>query len=351
MSTRTQKKGGTRKKRAPTRSEARRKPAAGVALPAGVVTLATPAPELRPPVAIHEPTATHQQRLADLLGELGYPVTITAEPDELSALLAGEGAPEVVIVGLPGGDGLLQAAVDRGGERPVTIAALAGPAATAIDRCRDAGADLFVLRPHSRDALVSVMHAAGALQGERRAIRALQATAESLRERLLRYGQADAVTGFQHFDFFQQQLVMELKRARRYRYPLAVCLVASDPWGKDQEPPAETARTLRTRVAAAISASIRDIDLPVDFAADRFLVLLPYTDIDGAEQVGRRVAEVVRAQGSVSDGDRRWRMSASVGIAATRAGKPVSFARLIRDATAALRAAQLKGGGRVVVRR
>jgi diguanylate cyclase (GGDEF)-like protein len=220
-----------------------------------------------------------------------------------------------------------------------------------VPRAREAGADLFLLRPHSRDSLVTVLQAAAAVQTERRAARAQQATADGLRQRLLRYGQADAVTGFQHFDFFEHLLVMELKRARRYGYPLAVCLVANDPWERKQAPPAEAARTLRTRVAAAITACIRDIDVPVDFAEDRFLVFLPYTDIDGAELVGRRVAQVVKSQGSVSDGDKRWRMSVSVGIAATRPGAPLSFAKLMRDASAAVRAAQLKGGGRVVVRR
>jgi len=39
-----------------------------------------------------------------------------------------------------------------------------------------------------------------------------------------------------------------------------------------------------------------------------------------------------------------------VGIAALKPGKQVSFAKLVRDASMALRAAQLKGGARVVVK-
>jgi len=41
----------------------------------------------------------------------------------------------------------------------------------------------------------------------------------------------------------------------------------------------------------------------------------------------------------------------SIGIAALKEGKPVSFARLMRDATSALKAAQLRGGDQVVVRK
>ena len=43
-------------------------------------------------------------------------------------------------------------------------------------------------------------------------------------------------------------------------------------------------------------------------------------------------------------------LTASVGIATPRSGKSPSFARLIRDAHAALKAAQLKGGNRAIIR-
>jgi hypothetical protein len=39
-----------------------------------------------------------------------------------------------------------------------------------------------------------------------------------------------------------------------------------------------------------------------------------------------------------------------VGISALKQGRAVSFAKLVRDASMALRAAQLKGGARVVVK-
>jgi PleD family two-component response regulator len=92
--------------------------------------------------------------------------------------------------------------------------------------------------------------------------------------------------------------------------------------------------------------------LPVDYADDRFLVFLPYTDLAGAEHVGNRIAKAVRSFGTLSDSEgRECRVSVSVGIAAARPGKPLSFARIMRDASAAVRASQLKGGGQVVVRK
>jgi len=96
---------------------------------------------------------------------------------------------------------------------------------------------------------------------------------------------------------------------------------------------------------------MRDIDLPVDLAEDRFLAFLPYTDIDGAERVGRRIAAAVRSCEPVMDDSRSYRVSVSVGIAALKPGGPVGVAKIMRDASMAVRAAQLKGGGRVVVKR
>ena len=110
-------------------------------------------------------------------------------------------------------------------------------------------------------------------------------------------------------------------------------------------------RRLRNRVASAVVASIREVDVPVDVADDCFLLFLPFTNLDGAERVGRRVAAVVRGYGKVEDRAGELAMSVSIGIAALKAGKPVSFARLMRDARAALRAARARGGGQLVVRR
>jgi diguanylate cyclase (GGDEF)-like protein len=297
-------------------------------------------------VAVVEAGNANQSRAVAVIEGLGYDLVDV----DLEGLRRGQGPP-VLVVGIPGGEELIQSA-GKSPSRPVLVVALPGPAATARDRCEEIGADLFAVRPLSSDAMSATLHAASQVARERERARGLHASEEVLRQRLQRYGQADTATGFQHFDFFRRILVMELKRAKRYGYSLAVCLVAIDPRKEtDPEPSPEAARKLRTRVAAAISASIRDIDLPIDYADDRMLVFLPYTDIEGATRVGQRVAGAVRSYGTIDDGERQVSMSVSVGIAALRPGKPVSFARLMTDAGAGVRAAQLKGGARVVVRK
>lgn len=343
-STRAGARSGTKKKRAATKTRKKKAPA----IPAHPVTPRPQGAPLDLVVSVFEATNAARERACTLLAELGATVLPETTAAQVADRCAGDAAPDVVLAALPEGAEIVEAVRDRVGFGPVIVAALPGPSTTAIGRCQELDADLFVVRPHGSDALASALRAAIGLRHERNKVQTLQSSETMLRERLQRYGQADVETGFQHFDFFQKVLVTEIKRAKRYRYPLAACLIALDPW-TDGAPAAEVARTLRARVASSISACIRDIDLPVDLAEDRFLVFLPYTDLEGAERVGSRMAEVVRSFAEPAGTSSA--LTVSIGIAATRPGKPISFARLMRDATAAVRASQLKGGGRVVVRR
>ena len=44
-------------------------------------------------------------------------------------------------------------------------------------------------------------------------------------QRVYKMGKGDSVTGFQQLEYFNRVLEMEIKRARRYGYPLSVCLM------------------------------------------------------------------------------------------------------------------------------
>jgi len=299
-------------------------------------------------VAVVEASQAGQQRARELIDQLGYKLAVDVEvQNTLGARLRRE-PPQAVLIGLPERADIA-AEVLKLPDRPLVIGSLATPAATARARAEQAGADLFTLRPHSRDSLAAVLHAAEKIAALDQRVRALQGSEELLRERMKRFGQSDLATNFFHMEFFERVLVMELKRARRYGYSLAACLVGLDAW-QDQPPPPPVAVKLRGQVATVIASIVRDIDMPVDLAEDRMLVFLPYADLDGALRVGKRIAASV-ARMRAAEGSEGCRGTVSIGIAALKQGKPVSFARLMRDATSALKAAQLRGGDQVVVRK
>lgn len=311
---------------------------------------AAAAPAIGFEVAVCESSRVSHDRACAILGELGY--RVAPEQDEAAIIARLRTAPpRAILAGVPERVGLIAECRAFEPERPVVVAALVAPSTTARSRAAAAGADLFAVRPHGRDSLAAAMQAAEQMAALRDKVTVLRGSEELLRERLQRFGQSDLATGFFHIEFFEHVLLMELKRARRYGYTLAACLVALDAWRDPDPPPAPVRRRLRTQVAGTITRIVRDIDMAVDLTEDRMLVFLPFTNLDGATRVGRRIAAAVHGQSPVSDGDgRSWRPAVSIGIAALRPGKPVSFARLMRDATTALRAAQLKGGDRVVVR-
>jgi diguanylate cyclase (GGDEF)-like protein len=283
-------------------------------------------------VLILETGKTNSRRAEELVADLGFlPVVVERSEEALEVLAEGT---DIVLVALPNGAAVARAAQGRE-DRPSVVVAVTGSAAEGMDECMAIDADSFVLRPYKREGLAVALRGAARLRAERQ--RAAQLTAELKAARELQGG-VDPSTGFHSFDVFQTFLIMELKRARRYGYSLAACLVAVD--GADELSPDERGDK-HGDVGRAIKSSIRDIDLPVDYADGRFLVFLPYTDLAGAGRVGERIEANARKLSEAS---------VSVGISALKPGKQISFARLIRDASTALRAAQLKGGGQVVVR-
>jgi diguanylate cyclase (GGDEF)-like protein len=212
-------------------------------------------------------------------------------------------------------------------------------------------ADGFLLRPFSASTLQSMLSVATHVTTLRdrlqKAERELAETAPQLR----RLASAiNSRTGFYQFEFIKDLLVVEVRRAKRYGYPLAILLVGLDaiPALHELNRP-NLQREITAGLAVAIGKSIRDIDIPIHYADDRILVFLPHTDLAGAEEVGRRIKRRIKRI-TYRGENLTAQLTASVGVAGISAGENLTFSRLIKDATTALKAAQLKGGDKVMKR-
>ncbi|HLL54177.1 MAG TPA: diguanylate cyclase [Myxococcaceae bacterium] len=154
--------------------------------------------------------------------------------------------------------------------------------------------------------------------------------------------EADATTDF---DFFKRLLLMEVKRSRRYRYPVAFLLVGLDRFSERiHNSPAHERTVALTEALRIVSKAVRDIDLAVPFSEGRFLVFLPHTPRNGALIVATRIRERLAKMESLQG------QTASVGVAAYEPGPgdaQVSFGGLMKEATESLRKAQVAGGDRV----
>lgn len=148
--------------------------------------------------------------------------------------------------------------------------------------------------------------------------------------------------------FFKKYMLLEVKRSRRYQYPVALLIVGIDGLAA-KLPKDATADKVQAQVQeeglALLSSMLRDVDVALPFADDRFLLFLPHTPRAGsvivAERAAKKLSEIRTLPG----------LTASVGVASydpklTPKGQ-VSFGGLVKDATVALKKAHEEGGNRV----
>ncbi len=202
----------------------------------------------------------------------------------------------------------------------------------AEDSLEDLSADGVLVGPLSRPAVVSMCRAMARLRAQSNLIARMQGASRR------------AAASASDLDFLKRIVLMEVKRSRRYRYPISLSLAAVDRWK-------QVAARLDGRARAALlgdllgvfTRAVRDIDLALAYSAERFMVLMPHTRGEGALEVANRLVARVRAwRGPV-------RVTASVGVAASEGNDGVSFGSLTRGAAEALTRAQSAGGDRAVL--
>ena len=140
---------------------------------------------------------------------------------------------------------------------------------------------------------------------------------------------------------------MEVKRSRRYRYPIALLLLELDHLGERTGHLSATQRTaMLAEMLGLLSGGVRDIDVIVPTSEGRFVAFFPHTPKTGALVVAERLRQRVKTLAPLPN------ISVSMGLAVfepspVRGQTQVSFGNLMKDATEALRKAQAAGGDRL----
>jgi diguanylate cyclase (GGDEF)-like protein len=102
----------------------------------------------------------------------------------------------------------------------------------------------------------------------------------------------DALTGVMNRNALEELLPKEIERAQRYQFDLAMMMIDIDHFkaindcighiGGDE---------ILRRVSAAIKSQLRKSDLPFRYGGDEFLLILPNTDLDGAQKAAQHIME------------------------------------------------------------
>ena len=306
--------------------------------------------------------ATHLASAQGAIVAAGHVVVAGASGrDGFEELRAAVGSVDAVLVGLPGGEPLIDVALAQAPRRPVVIAACTASAVDAARRAAAAGADLVAVRPHDVERLAPILLAAARLVEQRGQIAEQRGQIAEQRGQIVEQrGQIADAGGaaadppaalgelsdrepgaLQPFEVFQQAVEGALERAQRYAYPLAVAMFGVDI--APPPPPPGVRGILRARAGNALVNAIRDVDLVTELEQDRFLVLLPYTDRLVGAEVARRIISAVAAADPVVAGGRTFSPKLIGAVAGARPGEPVSFTDLLRDVTQLLEQAAVTG--------
>jgi diguanylate cyclase (GGDEF)-like protein/putative nucleotidyltransferase with HDIG domain len=163
-----------------------------------------------------------------------------------------------------------------------------------------------------------------------------------LDRRLVRQAGNDPVTGLLNLGRFRAQLDVEVKRTRRHGRPLCAAVLDIDGFrAVNAHHGYAVGDELLAAVGRALSAGLRSHDLACRTGADEFAILLPETDLAGAEATMQRVL----AELEDTSVDAIESIRASVGVAAF--DRAQTAAQLLAAAARGLERARAEGGGRV----
>ncbi|MDH5823958.1 two-component regulator propeller domain-containing protein [Luteimonas sp. RD2P54] len=173
---------------------------------------------------------------------------------------------------------------------------------------------------------------------------------EAARARFEQMSRTDALTGLPNRRDLSQRLAGEWARAQRKGLMLAVVLVDVDHFKQFNDTHGHTAGdACLQRIAAVLEDGVgRGSDVIGRWGGEEFLALLPDTDVEGAERVGRRICEAVAALRIPHAGAPSGCVSISAGAAAALAVAGASVDALVARADAALYRAKDEGRNRVV---
>jgi two-component system, cell cycle response regulator len=113
-------------------------------------------------------------------------------------------------------------------------------------------------------------------------------------QRLRRQSRSDRLTGLPNRSYFDERVLAELSRARRYHEPVALAMIDIDHFKQFNDRWGHAAGDAALRqVARAILASIRQSDLVVRYGGEEFVALFPGMDghaaMDRVEEIRRAV--------------------------------------------------------------
>jgi PleD family two-component response regulator len=180
-------------------------------------------------ILVFEPHAGSMKRTVSLVEQTGYEPLAATTTDQATAALEEDGLVAVLVSHTPAGVELGQYIREFTCVEAPLGAIVSQSEASPEGVVAQMAADGFLRRPFTTSTLESFLSIARPLANLRRRLNEVQGSVAELEGRLQRSGLTSARTGFHNFEAVKDLLVVEVRRAKRYGYPLAVLMVGLDP--------------------------------------------------------------------------------------------------------------------------
>lgn len=126
----------------------------------------------------------------------------------------------------------------------------------------------------------------------------------------------DDLTCLYNTRFFHEMLDREIKRSKRKQRELSLIFIDMDHFKEVNDTYGHLCGSkLLKEVANVIIDSVRNIDVPIRYGGDEFVIILPETNKIQASQVANRILENLRAFDFLKEEQLNLKLTASVGFA------------------------------------
>jgi two-component system, cell cycle response regulator len=301
------------------------------------------------PILIADDDPVTRKLLERTLAKKGYPVTVVDDGRKAFERFQKEFFPLVVSDWMmPGMDGLEICKAIRGVETEgyvFIILLTSRDNREDIVRGLEAGADDYLTKPFNPAELVARINT-----GIR--VLELERSLKKANDEIRTLSITDQLTGCYNRLYMTERMEPEIKRAKRYGHWLSVIMCDLDHFKQVNDTYGhQTGDTVLKGFADIINQSTRDkVDWAVRYGGEEFIIILPETDLEGAQVVAERLrksaAETVFTAGEASE-EVTFFITASFGVTSLNEKTPwekLSIDVIIQHADGLLYAA--KDGGR-----
>jgi diguanylate cyclase (GGDEF)-like protein len=167
-------------------------------------------------------------------------------------------------------------------------------------------------------------------------------------EEIERLALLDTLTELYNSRTFLKEIKDELRRAKRYKRPVALCMLCIDGFRDiTRNYGALTSDAVLKTLGDILRGAIRDVDVPARYSAEEFAIIFPETNASGAAIVAERIRQRIGAQ-FITHNWHNLKVTASIGLASFPAHARESE-ELLAKSISALEQAMQRGGDRVCV--